>query len=161
VRCAEAGEYTNTPPSQVLKIFQSSVVQAWEKAVRESQSSLLEMQPVRAWKAGERRVTPKGKELDGFYSESYCSFAFKDVAEEELALFRITSSLARHQAYFHQIRAEGGRIEYFIGWLSSGNTGSILTSQLMKQMGELGIDLALDIYEPHNFSGPLPSSNLD
>ncbi|WP_256388442.1 hypothetical protein [Pandoraea sp. PE-S2R-1] len=37
-------------------------------------------------------------------------------------------------------------MEFFIGWFSTGNTGETLDFELLKKLGELGIDLALDVY---------------
>ena len=61
-------------------------------------------------------------------------------------LTRICDDLSIHDKLFQQIRDTGGRIEFFIGWYSDRNTGELFSSSLLKKLGELQIDLALDIY---------------
>lgn len=99
-------------------------------------------------KIGERRITPKGTILDGVYDESYCSFDIGRNAKEGLCevLERAANSLLCHKDLFHRIRGSGGRIEMFIGWFSSGNSGEVLPYDFMAKLGDLGIDLALDVY---------------
>lgn len=99
-------------------------------------------------KIGEQRTTPKGVLLDGFYDFSYCSFSLIRRDEEELheVLSRTADELLPHKDLFCRIRAEGGRTEFFVGWYSTGNTGDDLSCNLLGKLGELQIDLAIDVY---------------
>ncbi|MDR3157488.1 MAG: DUF4279 domain-containing protein [Zoogloeaceae bacterium] len=108
----------------------------------------LEMNPEYIHKMGERRTTPDGMFLEGIYDENYCTFSLDRKGEEELneMLARIIIELLPHKNLFHRIRSEGGRAEFFIGWFSTGNTGDTLGHDMLKKMGDLGIDLALDVY---------------
>jgi hypothetical protein len=56
-------------------------------------------------------------------------------------------SLEKHKALFDAFRLEGGEIEFFIGWFSDGNTGDTFSYKLLKKLGDLNIDLALDVYD--------------
>ena len=99
-------------------------------------------------KIGEPRVNPKGVPLGGFYDSSYCSFSLIRQGEEELheMLDRIVGELLPHKDLLCRIRDDGGRTEFFIGWYSTGNTGDTFTCTLLRRLGELQIDLALDVY---------------
>ncbi|MBT1539272.1 hypothetical protein B7R78_0019905 [Ralstonia solanacearum] len=67
---------------------------------------------------------------------------------EELheTLERVAVGLMQYKNVFQAIRRDGGRAEFFIGWYSTGNTGDTFDSELLKQIGELEIDLAFDVY---------------
>lgn len=111
-------------------------------------SQELGMEPKHSHKAGEARITPKGTPLDGIYPSSYCSFPINQADSEELSavLGRIVQTLIPHKAVFEGIRSDGGRIELFIGWYSAGNSGDTFTSDMLSTLGDLKIDLALDVY---------------
>ncbi len=102
------------------------------------------------WKheIGEPRVSPKGAPLGGVYDHSYCSFSLVRQDDEELheMLDRIADDLLQHKDLFCLVRDEGGRVEFFIGWYSTGNTGDTFSGTLLRKLGELQIDLALDVY---------------
>jgi hypothetical protein len=106
------------------------------------------MNPKYMHKMGERRTRPDGIFLEGVYDENYCTFSLDRRGDEELheMLARIIVELLPYKKLFHHIRSEGGCVEFFIGWFSTGNTGDTLGHSMLKRMGELGIDLALDVY---------------
>lgn len=108
----------------------------------------LGLEPKWKRKIGERRTTPKGTPLDGVYDFSYCSFSLTRRGEEELheMLNRTADELLPHKDIFCRIRAEGGRTEFFVGWYSTGNTGDEFNCILLGKLGELQIDLAIDVY---------------
>ena len=108
----------------------------------------LALEPKWKHKIGEPRTNPKGIHLGGVYDCSYCSFSLIRQGDEELheMLDRVVDGLLQHKDLFHRIRDGGGRIEFFIGWYSSGNTGDTFNNILLSKLGELGIDLALDVY---------------
>lgn len=105
---------------------------------------------------GKPRTNPKGILLGGVYDCSYCSFSLIPHGDEELheMLDRVVDNIFQHEALFHKIRNDGGRTEFFIGWYSVGNTGDTFSSALLSKLGELRIDLALDVYgESVNLKG--------
>ncbi len=93
-------------------------------------------------------MSPKGVSLGGVYETSYCSFEIPQQTGEELSemLDRVTNELTPHLELLSKIRACDGRIEFFIGWYSEGNTGDVFSYELMRKLGELGVDMAFDIY---------------
>lgn len=99
-------------------------------------------------KMGEPRVSPKGIPLGGVYDCSYCSVNLVPHEVEELheTLERFAVDFMQYKNLFQAIRRDGGRAEFFIGWYSTGNTGDTFDSELLKRLGELGVDLAFDVY---------------
>lgn len=108
----------------------------------------LGLEPTRKWKAGEQRTTPSGTLLEGIYDFSYCSCRLSPSDDQELldTLKGYNEIFKPHKELFHQIRATGGRIEYFIGWYINGNAGEIFDLDLFVSLIDLGIEIALDVY---------------
>lgn len=125
-----------------LRVFSRSVDPAAEICAR------LELKPKWQHKIGEPRMNPKGIPLGGVYDSSYCSFNLTRLDDEDLheMLDRVVDSLLQHKELFHQIRNNGGRSEFFIGWYSPGNTGDSFSYSLLSKLGDLQIDLAFDVY---------------
>jgi len=114
-------------------------------------TSALKLEPFRCWRAGEPRTTPIGKPLSGNWRESY--WTSRDIANGEwpgvslpTALGQVLDRLFAHRGFFHRIRAEGGRTEFFIGWYLEGNTGDVFGCDLLARMADLKIDFSPDIY---------------
>lgn len=100
------------------------------------------------WTAGKQRKTPKGTLLEGVYNESYCSF---DIDHDDNAgltdLIRSNSqSLEAHKKFLDFLCSTGGKLEYFIGWYSEGNSGEEFDADLIRILAELKIGLSLDFY---------------
>lgn len=97
---------------------------------------------------GQPRSTPKGQPLEGSYRLTYCLFNLSRVGEEALheTIERIAVQLKPKEEFLRRLRSSGGRAELFIGWYSPSNSGDILSHELLKNLGNLGIDLALDVY---------------
>jgi hypothetical protein len=108
-------------------------------------------EPKRFWKAGEPRSTPKGTPLAGFNRETYW---VADIAKDRWPTTlnaAIQDSLAKlviHRSFLHGIRADGGRIELFIGWFFENQSGDVLSHECLAMAGDLKIDLSFDIYSP-------------
>ena len=100
------------------------------------------------WTAGSQRKTPKGDLLEGTYDESYCTFPIDHDEETELAdlIKSSTQSLKLCEHFLQLISSTGGRLEYFIGWYSSGNSGEEFDADLIAELANLGIGLSFDFY---------------
>ena len=100
------------------------------------------------WTAGSQRKTPKGDLLEGTYDESYCTFPIDHDEETELAdlIKSSTQSLKLCENLLQLISSTGGRLEYFIGWYSSGNSGEEFDSDLIAELASLRIGLSFDFY---------------
>jgi Domain of unknown function (DUF4279) len=116
-------------------------------------SAVLRLNPSRCLQAGESRATPIGTSLHGDWRESYWTSgdvakgAWPDIASAD-ALNRLLDQLSEHHDFFHRIRAEGGRTEFFVGWYFLGNSGDVFHYDLLARMADLKIDLSLDVYPP-------------
>lgn len=100
------------------------------------------------WKAGAERKTPEGTPLAGVYETTYCCFDLEHSKNIGLADFlkRCNRNLYKHKDFFNSIRSTGGDLEYFIGWFTDKDSGETFDLELLQQMAELGIDLALCVY---------------
>src|SRR5579871_2002477 len=86
----------------------------------------LGIEPSRCWKAGEPRQTPMRTPLAGSNRDTY--WTAKIVAgrwplDINTALHSTLRKLAHHRAFMHQVRAEGGTVELFIGWFFENQSG--------------------------------------
>jgi hypothetical protein len=115
-------------------------------------TSALGLNPSRFWRTGEARTAPKGKPLEGKYSDSYwtAKLVKGQWPDKSLAVVinELVDQLARHQGLFQRIRTEGGRVEFFVGWFFQGNSGYVFDCDLLARMAVLKIDLSLDVYPP-------------
>jgi hypothetical protein len=117
-------------------------------------SKALKLKPSRSWRAGDVRTTPTGSPLKGMWRETYWTSGnllrgkwprgkdLRDAIDELVRQFRARKN------FFHKVRDEGGRIEFFIGWFFLGNSGDVLDCDLLARLAELRIDLSFDIYPP-------------
>ncbi len=99
------------------------------------------------------RTTQRGKPLKGHYELSYWTASLhkeKKLHSEDIFLddylSKITNNLSIYSDFFREIESTGGNIEYFIGIYADKNFGLTYPSSLLKSIGKLNIDLALDIY---------------
>ncbi len=107
-------------------------------------------QPEVAWRAGERRTTPNGDLLEGHRTYSYWTSRCTSPDDSDIEAFirRTIDELKPHRAFFINIRDSGGKVEFFVGlFVGYANMGFTLTHDLMSELGCLGIDLSLDIYD--------------
>jgi hypothetical protein len=111
----------------------------------------LGIEPKRSWKAGEPRQTPTGKLLIGANRETYWTAeitAGRWPTDINDAIHDTLRSLARFRSFLHHIRAEGGKVERFVGWFFENQSGDVLTHQCLALAGDLQIDLSFDVYPP-------------
>lgn len=99
-------------------------------------------------RAGEPRFDPKGNVLGGVYSVDYCSIDLPTLRGYSLpaALEKHVEFLRFHSELFAAIGQSAGRSELFVGWFGDRNFGDTFSSNLLRQLSELQIDLSLDIY---------------
>lgn len=111
-------------------------------------SQYLGLTASRKWKAGERRMTPKGDILKGTYEETYCVFSMEHTSSDELVdvVEKMTEKLSVYKTFICDISKSGGKVEYFIGWYSSGNSGQEFSARLIKDLADLDIGLSFDFY---------------
>ena len=118
----------------------------------------LGQQPKRAWQAGALRATAKGDPLAGTYDDTYWTSGSLRRGEwkpgsrspETLygAIEALLSDLAGHKRFFQDIRSGGGSVVFSVGWFLDGDTGGVFDHDLLRRMGDFGIDLMLFLYPP-------------
>jgi hypothetical protein len=64
------------------------------------------------------------------------------------AVAELLDQLAPHASFFHRVRAEGGKVELFIGWFLDGHAGDLFTLDLLGRLADLKINLSLCLYPP-------------
>lgn len=111
-------------------------------------SSLLSMPCFRSWTAGSSRETPLGDQLNGTYSDSYWTSQLEFPGEagfrEKLVL--AIDRLMRVKKNIHEFKSSGGKIEIYLQLTGSINNGDTIESALIKTMGELGVDLLIEVF---------------
>jgi hypothetical protein len=116
--------------------------------------SLPGMIPGRLCNVGEERITPKGQKLEGVYKDSWFVFSFsEDIHSSKaksltVALYDFLERLEPCEDLFHQLAESGGNAEFFIGLFIDENSGLNFDPDLLRKLGELNIELGLDIYPP-------------
>jgi hypothetical protein len=113
----------------------------------------LGMEPSHAWRAGGPRMTPAGTPLPGVHRETYWTSGSLERGgwpgrSLTAALKVLLDELEPQKFLFRSVCAEGGRVEFFIGWYFTRNSGDVVDAATLKRMGDLGIDLSLDLYPP-------------
>jgi hypothetical protein len=125
-------------------------------------SSIMGMTPRFSWKAGDRRKSRRGTDLPGARKETYwcaelCEFSSpprKFAAE----LDKVLDKLQGHRDFLLEVRKQGGRCEFFIGWFCAPMDGGLLPHTTLAGMADLGIDLALNIYAEVETDEPPPEA---
>ena len=107
--------------------------------------------PLREWRVGDARATPRGKALDGVWSDSYWT-APLCVAEDESveeALSRVGHWLDEHATFLSEHFDSGGSCSLFVGFfLERFNSGFGLEPALLSEYAARKVMLDFDIYSP-------------
>ena len=123
----------------------------------------LSLVPQRAWRAGAPRATPAGTPLEGVNRETYWTsgalergtWPGRSLAD---AFDALLGRLELHTLFFQNLRADGGRIEFFVGWFFEGNSGDVVDVAIMRRLSDCGIDLSLDVYPPDQLQNDVDPS---
>jgi hypothetical protein len=111
-------------------------------------STRLSLAPDTSWIAGSGRRTPAGRMLEGHHKKTYWSYILEEDSDIDLAdqLHNFAYTIEPHKSFFRDIRATGGKSEFFIGWFSNASSSEVFSYQLLSKLAELEIDLALNVY---------------
>ena len=104
--------------------------------------------PTMMWSVGEAHRNPNGDSLGGIRDHSYATFNLFRKQRTWLsdALGECAEKISPHRAFLKHIRDQGGSTELFVGWFLERDGGDTLPHQLLLELGNLGLDLALDVY---------------
>jgi hypothetical protein len=110
--------------------------------------SKLMLTPKFSYTVGEKKITPKGTEIDGIRNNSFWCHEFSDCDENfESSLKKFNKLLGEKSLFLKSLSDTGGTLEYFVGWFQSGNSGFVLDVELISQIADMGIQLSFNIYE--------------
>jgi hypothetical protein len=108
----------------------------------------LELHPLRLWKVGDERRTPKGRKIGGLRKESAFSAALGSPNRSPLSK-QIETALMKlkpHRRMLRRLSSTGGQISFFVGWFLDAHAGESFSDQILKEMADLRIALDLNIY---------------
>ncbi len=102
----------------------------------------------RAWVAGDKRTTGRGKPLDGIWPDSYAyaDLEFPEGLRLSASLSHVIEGLAEVRSEIATFVEEGGYAELFVGWIFEGNSGDQLDWKLLDSLANIRLALSLDIY---------------
>ncbi len=111
-------------------------------------SSLLDLSCFRSWIAGSPRQTPIGEPLAGTYPASYwvSRLEFPSEAGFRKQFVLAINRLVKAKETLHDLRASGGKIEIYLQLSGAVNNGDTIDSALLKTLGELGVDLLIEVF---------------
>jgi hypothetical protein len=112
-------------------------------------SSLLSIHCIRTWRAGEQRTTPIGRILPGVYKRSYWYSEHIEFSEKKgfsSTLANVINRLQKIQKEIEELKQTGGFIELYFQFPGSVNNGDTIPSSQLKILGELGVDLSLEVF---------------
>jgi hypothetical protein len=111
-------------------------------------TSALGLQPHRSWKAGEPRVTPKGRPLPGSHTASCWNHVFRFTGKagfsDEIGL--ILDRLMAHKSLLHKINRTGGKTELYVKLPGDQNLGDELSWKTLRRFSDLRVNLSLETF---------------
>ena len=111
-----------------------------------------DIEPRRAWKAGERRQTTVGEPLPGTHPSTY--WYVEVLAGRypkqglDAGIRQALDQFVKYRDFLHTIRSEGGSAELFVGWFFERQSGEVLAYETLAKAADLKIDLSFDVYPP-------------
>lgn len=94
------------------------------------------------------RETPTGEPLPGINKESYWTSQLKFPSPKgfkEQFKFAI-ALLEKEKETLDELKASGGKIEIYLMLSGAINNGGTIESDWLKKMGELGVDLLIEVF---------------
>ena len=113
-------------------------------------SKALQLAPTYSYKAGDQRMTPKGRPLPSVHRETLWCHDIEVVTNATLtqALDAMDTLLASREQQLKHLRMQGFKVECFVGLFLDGDRTEVLTSEQMSRSTRHSIDLVLGIYAP-------------
>lgn len=118
-------------------------------------TAALSIRPDFSYMVGERRRTPRGALLDGVRKDSawLVSVASGPAADLRGALLDLAARLAPARAFLHEVRAGQGNAVLWMGCSFAVLAPLELGHEVLHRLGELGLDLVLDLYSGDDRAG--------
>jgi len=108
--------------------------------------------PLRAWRCGETRFTPKGTPLEGVRRDTRWSHGFEvdKNATIETAMASALDKLAGKRRFLASLRETGGTAELVVSLPGDTHQGASISVELLKALADLGISLGIEVFPKTN-----------
>lgn len=108
--------------------------------------------PLRAWRFGEPRFTPKGTRLEGTWHDTRWSHGFEldRNATIETAIVVALERLTVAGRLLATLRGTGGTAELIISLRSDAHQGASIGADLLKALADLGVGLGIEVFPKTN-----------
>ncbi len=113
----------------------------------------LGFEPQHSWKAGEKRRTAQGRQLEGRYHESYWTGEFREldaslrgVVEIEAVLLQAVVQLRRSQQFLSRLQSEGATVELYVEAAGGTEFTVALSPQLTAMLARSGFSLVFTVH---------------
>jgi hypothetical protein len=135
-----------------MRIFRFTInLRLWHPVLKSAEiSAALGMTPKP--RVATRRAVPD--DFGGTAGATYTYWSSEGRSGEDSQLLQVLEAfiaeLEPHAPFLSSFRASGGRVELFVGWFASRRSGGdVIGYDLLKQLGDLQIDLSFDVYSGH------------
>lgn len=103
------------------------------------------VQPVRTWRVGERRSTPKGQLLDGVYRSTYWVYSHKVLADVDEALIGAVEILESSEEFLKLFIDSGGEVVVDVSWGVDTRAGREINWEILQRLGRLRVSLGTEV----------------
>jgi hypothetical protein len=104
--------------------------------------------PLRAWRCGEPRFTPKGTRLEGVWRDTRWSHGFEldENATIETAIASALERLATAGRYLATLRETGGTAELIVSLAGDAQQGASVGVETVRALADLGVSLGIEVF---------------
>jgi hypothetical protein len=108
--------------------------------------------PLRAWRCGEARFTPKGTKLEGVWRDTRWSHGFEldENATIESAIASALESLTTTRRFLASLRETGGTAELIISLPGDAHQGASVRVETLRALADLGVGLGIEVFPKTN-----------
>jgi hypothetical protein len=104
--------------------------------------------PLRAWRFGEARFTPKGTRLEGAWRDTRWSHGFEvdKNATIETAFASALDRLAGTGRFLAALRETGGTAELILSLPGDTHRGASIDVETLRALADLGVGLGIEVF---------------
>jgi Domain of unknown function (DUF4279) len=104
--------------------------------------------PLRAWRRGEPRFSPKGTRLEGVWRDTRWIHVFEldRDATVERAVAAALDTLSPASRFLTTLRETGGTAELIITLSGDAHHGASVSAEQLKALADLGVSLGIEVF---------------
>ena len=104
--------------------------------------------PLRAWRCGEPRFTPKGTRLGGIWRDTRWSHGFEleENATIEAAIASALEKLAMTGRFLATLLETGGTAELILSLPGDAHQGASIRVEVLRRLADLGVSLGIELF---------------